>query len=273
MPEGPEVKTVARTLSQHLVGQTLGDLWHSPLKLRRFPNYEALKKLKNTLVDGVDCYGKILFIYSNNKPVIMAQLGMTGQLKVENTGQTVAPHTHIRWGITGTKKELRYVDPRRFGLVDICSQGDQKALINKLGPDPFHLINQQRSEIITSIKRSARSIKDILLDQSVVVGVGNIYASEALFLASINPARLGCELAEKELETLLDAVVKVLHLAYENCGTSFSNYVDGSGKKGNNLDFLKVFMREHEPCLTCAQAISRIKQSGRSTFYCTCCQK
>lgn len=117
-----------------------------------------------------------------------------------------------------------------------------------------------------------RAIKERLLDQSVIAGVGNIYASEALFTANIHPERPASAILDHEYKKLLLAIIDTLHRAYENQGTTFSNYVDGSGKKGNNQVFLQVFQREALPCSCCHTAIKRIKQGGRSTFFCPHCQ-
>lgn len=272
MPEGPEVKTVARTLAENLVGEKFGALWHSHHKLRKAVDYDAFKRLENQSIDEITCYGKILFFSSQKKPVLMAQLGMTGQLTVNNIDDPLKDHTHIRWQIIGQKKEIRYVDPRRFGLVDVCDEKARESILKKLGPDPFTMNDDARPKLIASMKKSTRPIKEILLDQSMIVGVGNIYASEALFVAKIDPKKRGSDISEPEYQKLISAVIDILFLAYQNCGTTFSNYVDGSGKKGDNLQFLKVFQKEGEPCPKCQSLILRIKQSGRSTFYCQKCQ-
>lgn len=273
MPEGPEVRTVARTIASEIVGKKLGCFWYSNQQLRREINSDALRLLENTEVDKVSCYGKVLFIHSKNEPIVMAQLGMTGQLVVTNTDQPLPLHTHIRWPLFGMRKEIRYIDPRRFGVFDVCDENKRQAILNKLGPDPFIMEKKDHLPLIKNMKRSTRVIKEVLLDQSVIAGVGNIYASEALFLSKIDPIKRACDVSDVEYKKLIAAVIDVLQRAYENCGTTFSNYVDGSGKKGDNLQFLHVFQREGEPCKVCSIKISRIKQGGRSTFYCENCQK
>src|SRR5579871_530639 len=236
MPEGPEVKTVARTLACEMVGHELGELWHSHHRLRAAVDYSLLRRVENTVVDGVSAYGKVLFISVDQKPAIMAQLGMTGQLTVTSTKTPVLTHTHLRWPLKDTGRELRYVDPRRFGLIAPCDEEQKEAIINRLGPDPFLMTDNDYTSVIEAMRRSRRVIKDILLEQSIIVGVGNIYASEALFLAKINPSRAGSDISISEYQGLIKAVVVVLTQALKNCGTTFSNYVDGSGKKGDNLD-------------------------------------
>lgn len=273
MPEGPEVKTVARTLADALVGQTLGELWHSPHRLRKEPDYKGLAQLKHKTVSEVVSYGKVLFITADKKPALLAQLGMTGQLMVTDSHAPVAPHTHVRWSLAHCEKELRYVDPRRFGLIDICDEATKKAVLKRLGPDPFSLKKSDYDPLIAAIKKSHRAIKEVLLDQAVIAGVGNIYAAEALFLARINPTMSAASISNPALSRLIDAIIEVMELGYKNCGTSFSNYVDGSGNKGNNINFVKVFQKQGQPCPACKTPITRIKQGGRSTFFCPTCQK
>lgn len=264
---------MARTLAQQLVGRRLGTLWHSHKRLRREVDYSGLKGLEGKGVSQVVCYGKVLFIHVDEKPAMVAQLGMTGQLAVVPTDTPIALHTHVRWPLKDKAQELRYVDPRRFGLIDVCDEKGMASIIEALGPDPFSMDAHQKSSIISSIQRSHRNVKEVLLDQRVMAGVGNIYASEALFLAKIDPKRRGADLSTQECGRLVEAVITVLESAYKNCGTTFSNYVDGSGNKGNNLAFLQVFQRHQEPCPVCRKEILRIKQGGRSTFYCDRCQK
>jgi len=273
MPEGPEVKTVARTLDQQLKNMRLGNFWHSDYKLRREVNYQDIKKLENRVISSVTCYGKILFINSEEKPILLTQLGMTGRLTVEEKTSPLQAHTHIRWDLLDTSRELRYVDPRRFGLFEACDQETKKNILNKLGPDLFNLDTKQIPELIARMQASKRAIKEILLDQNILVGVGNIYASEALFLAKINPQRLGCDISNKLYKILIKSAQQVLELAYKNSGTTFSSYVDAFGTEGKNLDFLQVFQRTNQACYVCSTPIVRITQSNRSTFYCEVCQK
>jgi formamidopyrimidine-DNA glycosylase len=272
MPEGPEVKTVAKTLAHNLVGKHLGVLWHSSLRLRGESHYDRLKLLEQRIISAVESYGKVLFISVNNKPSIMAQLGMTGQLKVEKKDAPLMPHTHVRWELLQSPFEIRYVDPRRFGLFAACDDKKRQEIITRLGPDPFNLSALQEKEIISRMAKSKRVIKQVLLDQAVIAGVGNIYASEALFLAHINPLTRACDINNNNYKKLIKNIIHVLQLAYSNSGTSFSNYVDGTGVKGNNLGFLKVFQRHLKPCFSCQRTIQRITQGGRSSFYCPRCQ-
>ncbi len=273
MPEGPEVKKIAHTLNLSLKNNCLGELWLSGLKLRKEINTTMLKSRQNMTVTSVDCYGKVLFIHTNKQPILMAQMGMTGQLIIEDQSALLKPHTHVRWQIKNTSKELRYIDIRRFGLIDSCDEAKKTQILSKLGPDPFELDKAGFTKITNSFKKSAKSIKEVLLDQKVLVGVGNIYASEALFNSHINPFAKACDLSAVQAKKLIDSVISILKKAFLNGGTTFSDYVDGDNKKGKNQQFLQVFKREQEPCFICHTNILRIKQSGRSTFFCPSCQE
>ncbi len=271
MPEGPEVKTVAITLSKELTGISFGKLWRSDYQLRAPVSIDALARLEGAIIDAIECHGKMMFAVSEGKTILLFQLGMTGQLIVSDKDAPKKPHTHLCWQLSNGK-ELRYIDPRRFGLVAPCDDEHRKTLTKKLGPDPFTMNDAIVPIVTASIQSSSRAIKEVILDQSMIAGVGNIYASEALFLAKIHPEIKASSLSKKEIAKLIDAIVHILKEAYKNAGTTFSNYVDGMGNKGNNQAFLKVFKREGKPCVECQSLIQRIKQSGRSTFFCGTCQ-
>lgn len=272
MPEGPEVKTISMNLNEALKGQTLEQLWHANVSLRKPFNPIELKKREHSFINQVSAYGKVLFIHSEEKPILLVQLGMTGQLKVENKDKEPLPHTHVRWGLKNSPLELRYTDPRRFGLFMECDENKKNDIINNLGPDPFNMSQKDINIAIKNMQKSSRSIKEVLLDQKVITGVGNIYAAESLFLAKINPETEACNIGEEKYLLLINAIIKVLQKAFQNGGTTFSDYVDGFGQKGQNQNFLLVFKREGEPCFSCQTRIIRIKQGGRSTFFCPTCQ-
>lgn len=271
MPEGPEVKTVATTLSKELSGLSFGKLWRSDYQLRAPVSIDALVHLEGAIIDAVECHGKMMFVVSEGKTILLFQLGMTGQLIVSDKDVPKKPHTHLCWQLSNGK-ELRYIDPRRFGLIAPCDDVYRKTLTNKLGPDPFTMTDAVVPMLTASIQSSSRAIKEVILDQSMIAGVGNIYASEALFLAKIHPEKRASSLSTKDIIKLINAIIHVLNEAYKNSGTTFSSYVDGKGNKGKNQTFLKVFKREAKPCVECQSLIQRIKQGGRSTFFCARCQ-
>lgn len=273
MPEGPEVRTIAKTLKAELVGHSLGCVWQSGMRFRKSCPLDELKMLEGTTIDDVSSYGKVLFIESAQKPIVSAQLGMTGQLTIARQDAPVAKHTHLRWELNKSPFEIRYVDPRRFGLIDYCNEKKHSEILARLGPDPFLLKKPDYQKLIARMRASAREIKAVLLDQNVLVGVGNIYASESLFLSRIHPKTRALDISEAKYYALIDAVIEVLEMAYNNGGTTFSDFVDGTGKKGRNINYLQVFMRSGQPCHTCGHKIQSIKQSGRSSFFCAKCQE
>ncbi len=274
MPEGPEVETIKVTLEPLLVGQTVTTVFTSGKSLRSPLIIQDLKLLCGKKITRVNRHGKLLWLLFGEKLNLLFRLGMTGKLIVEASDKIQAPHTHLVLSLQNNHREFRYVDTRRFGEILLCS--DQTVLsgeLKKMGPDPLSWTAQQQLIIAERINKSKRAIKEILLDQNILAGVGNIYASESLFDAHISPMKKGQELTTQQVKQLLKSILKILKIAVKNCGTSFSDYVDGQGEKGQNINYLKVFQRLGFACPNCQTKISKCTQGGRSTFYCAKCQK
>lgn len=272
MPEGPEVRVIAHSLKNTLCGQMLHNFWRSDKSLRKPIDEAKLIALENKYINDVISYGKVLFIYINNEPKIKIQLGMSGKLVISDKKAVLLPHTHIIWPLKDHHQELRYIDARRFGLFSACDSKDYAQTMHHLGPDPFLFNKAHYQAIIKQAKKSHRSIKAILLDQTMIAGVGNIYAAEALFLAGIHPESKACNLSNEQYHSLLDAVVKVMQQSFHHGGTSFASYVNAQGQKGSHINFVNVFKREAKPCLACGTLIKKITQHGRSTCFCPKCQ-
>lgn len=273
MPEGPEVETVRRTLEPLLVGETIDSVWLSTHSLRISAKLADFAPVLQQKIVSLHRHGKLLWILCANKSGMMIRLGMTGQAIVTEKSTAVAKHTHVKFDCKGKEKQFRYIDPRRFGSVNPFT--DEKALqqeLAKIGPDPIVWNDKQKLIFIENIRKTQREIKVALLDQQIIASVGNIYASEALFLAQISPFAVSNHLDDKALMALADAVEGVLRRAVANRGTSFSDYVDGTGQRGENQLHLSVFQREGEACRRCTGTIERAVQGGRSTFYCVSCQ-
>lgn len=274
MPEGPEVETVKRSLEPRVVGRRLGEAWVSPYALRRRVEERALSRLVGRKIVALGRHGKLLWLDVEGGGGLMVRLGMTGRLLVEKKRAPRHPHTHVVFSLDEGASELRYVDVRRFGeVVPFASRRDLDEERARMGPDPLTWTEEERQVVIERLKRTTRSLKDALLDQTLVAGVGNIYASEACFEARLLPTRRGARVAKKDLDRLTQAVRVVLERAVQHCGTTFSSFVDGSGRPGGNLAHLKVFMREKERCVRCGGTVRRIVQGGRSTFLCRGCQR
>jgi formamidopyrimidine-DNA glycosylase len=285
MPEGPEVETVRQSLVDRVVGATLGRPWVSRQRLRTPVTSKTLAFLDGARVVSFLRKGKTLVVGvvpvatapdASSAPAsagVFVRLGMTGRLLIEPARQRPALHTHVRIPLAGTGTELRFVDPRRFGEVvpwrSLDARDDELA---RLGPDGLSLSADDRAAVAAALRATQRSIKDALLDQRVVAGVGNIYAAEACFVARLSPLRAGASLADAEADRLVRAVEDVLAQGLKNRGTSFSDYVDGDGRQGDNAAALHVFGRQGEACRVCARTIERIVQGARSTFFCPRCQ-
>lgn len=273
MPEGPEVETVRRTLLPLVVGARLGRARVSKFALRTAITARDLAFLEGAVVDDVGRHGKLLWLRCGDAGLCV-RLGMTGRLTVELKRTTALKHTHVRIPLNDDSRELRFCDPRRFGEVvpfsSLTALDDERA---RMGPDGITLDDVGRMRVAETLQRTNRSVKDALLDQRVIAGVGNIYASEACFIASIDPTRSGSSLSDNEAAALVRAAETALHTGVKNRGTSFSDYVDADGQRGDNAQALLVFQREGEACGRCGAAIERFVQGARSTFWCSSCQR
>jgi formamidopyrimidine-DNA glycosylase len=203
---------------------------------------------------------------------LLVHLGMSGRFRLVTGREAAPPHTHFVMQLDGGR-QLRFTDPRRFGQVDLVRAGEEQAhpSLAVLGRDPIveqvdgaWLYEQARGRAVT--------LKSFLLDQSVLAGVGNIYASEALWIAKLRPSRRTGRLDPAAARTLAKAVRTVLEHALDKGGTSLKDFVDADGREGDNYDYLKVYGREGEPCPRCRTAIRRSVIQGRATFFCPTCQ-
>jgi formamidopyrimidine-DNA glycosylase len=195
---------------------------------------------------------------------------MTGQFTVCPTSAPVPDHTHFRFDLdNGT--ELRYRDVRRFGSVEWFPPGTdvEQHLGEKLGPEPFDLPSQSFRDIV---RKSKRTLKAILLDQSVVAGVGNIYADEALFRAKLHPEKLGINLTNAECDRLRKAVESVLTRAIDRRGSTIRDYIGGAGLRGGFQNEFAVYRRDGQECLKCGAVIHVTRVAGRSSHFCPRCQ-
>lgn len=276
MPELPEVETVRRDLEPALAGTRVTAVWTSgkPLRLLRPVDAAALARAAvGHRVEAVRRRAKYLLVDLDGDDSVVVHLGMSGQLRVM-PGATPRPaHTHVALALDGGR-ELRFIDPRRFGLVAVVRRGDEEALpeLAILGRDP--LAPALDGAALHAMTRGARcAIKSFLLDQRRVAGVGNIYACEALFEARIHPGTLAGRLSRARAEALAAAVVRVLERGIANRGTTLRDYVDVAGEAGANQRELRVYGREGEACpRRDGGRIRRVTTQARGTFYCPRCQ-
>ncbi len=274
MPELPEVETIRRGLAPQLVGRAITDVRVRQPRLREMVDTRSLKReAVDRAITAVDRRAKYLLFRLHPDRVLIIHLGMTGRLSVGPPVREDALHDHLIFGL-GEDLELRFNDARRFGMCFITTDGQLAAhpRMHHLGPEPL-------SPVFTAdylrerARDSRRPVKNFLMDATIVVGVGNIYASECLYLARIRPTREVGRLRPMHWARIRDAVRQVLQTAIEHRGTTLSDYVDSEGREGDFQNQLLVYGREGETCERDRRRIKRIVQAGRSSYYCPGCQR
>jgi formamidopyrimidine-DNA glycosylase len=272
MPELPEVETVRRGLAQWVVGRTISsvDVLH-PRAVRRHlagaDDFAAL--LAGRTLEAALRRGKYLWLPLDSGDALVAHLGMSGQLLVENADAPDELHLRVRVRFEGGDPELRFVDQRTFGGLSVAAGG--AALpnsLNHIGRDPLDPEFDPEA-FVSSLRRKRTGVKRALLDQSLISGIGNIYADEALWIAKVHWARPTENMPRPLVRTLLEAVQQVLQAAVDAGGTSFDAlYVNVNGQSGYFDRSLHVYGREGEPCDRCGTPIRRSKFMGRSSYWC-----
>ena len=272
MPELPEVETVRRTLAP-AVGGRIASVWTSGMGLHmaRRPPRAKLQKLVGARITTVRRHGKYLLLDTDHAASILVHLGMTGRLRIHGAADPRAPHTHVVLGLD--RGELRFVDARRFGQVDVVAHGEERAhpALAVLGPDALDEA-LDGAAVLAAARDKRTTLKAFVLDQSVIAGVGNIYASEALWRAKLSPTTRTHTLTARAARRLAGAIREVLERALENGGTTFSDFVAADGKAGENAEYLWVYDRAGQPCRRCRTPIERTVLQGRATYYCPTCQ-
>jgi formamidopyrimidine-DNA glycosylase len=271
MPELPEVETVVRDLRPLLVGRVITKITVGRKALRRKWSRDWELTIPGRRVAAIDRRGKWILVDLEG-PWLLVHLGMTGQFTVVPADSTREAHTHIVFRLNDAN-ELRFRDVRRFGSVSVYPNHDALAahfVDSNLGPEPFDIDAARWRE---SLRSTRRNLKAILLDQTIVAGVGNIYADESLFEARLHPKLLGNQVRPKQADVLRTAIVNVLTRAIERRGSSIRDYIGGSGLKGQMQDEFRVYGRTGEPCLRCKQPIEKMTLAGRSTHFCPRCQR
>ncbi len=271
MPELPEAETIVRDLSPKIGGLRIesSELLYPPLlkDAAKHPVDEIIGKR----ILSVNRRGKMILLDCSDGLTLLFHLKMTGRLLFCSRSSPRDKHLHFILRFEGVKSELRFRDIRKFGYIrclptqDACLTGG----LPRLGPEPLDIDLNSFSRIFRG--RRAR-IKGLLLDQSFIAGIGNIYADEILHRARIHPAIPASELDGKKRRTLWRAMRAVLSNAIESRGTSIQDYADTEGRRGRFQNFLQVYGREGGSCRICGERIERLRLGGRSTFFCPCCQ-
>lgn len=269
MPELPEVETTRRGIEPYLLKQTIADIAIFDRRLR-WPIPDSVKTLQGETVIAVNRRGKYILIQVASGTAII-HLGMSGSLRVCTSAEPRRKHDHFQIR-TKAGSIIRYHDPRRFGcLLWQARDAEEHMLLSKLGPEPlsddFH-----SAHLFKATRRRQVAIKNLIMNSQIVVGVGNIYASESLFLSGIRPGRAAKRITRKECGKLVQTIKHVLDNSIRQGGTTLRDFVNSDGNPGYFAQSLHVYGREGEPCLTCGKAIRLRVLGQRSTFYCSQCQ-
>lgn len=291
MPELPEVQTIVSELDRKLKSKIIGTADVFAEKSVNLPGKKFQTALVGAKVSGVSRRAKMIIISLSGNKYILVHLKMTGQLIFQSKSSkgrpTVGGHPHVA-GLVGLPNKFTRVaigfnggaklffnDIRRFGWMRLVDKAELDKAVSKYGIEPLgeEFVFKSFDAILEKFPK--RKIKQIMLDQSLIAGVGNIYADESCFLAGIMPNRTAGSLSLEERKKLFKAIPKVLNLSISKGGTSADTYIRTDGSKGSMVDFLNVYKREGEICKSknCRGTIRRMKQNGRGTHYCEGCQK
>ena len=272
MPELPEVETVKRGLEEILdfSDSCITKVQYSNKRLRNQSSKKEARQIVGQKITGVFRKAKYLF-FKLEDSVVLSHLGMTGSWRIEKDKRK---HDHVRISLSDGRV-LTYHDARRFGMFNILEidSWEQDPRVSQLGPDPVIDAHFDGEYLFIGTRKKQTSIKAMIMNQNFVVGVGNIYASEALYLAGIHPKMRACSLSKKQANLLADAIEKVLLAAIEAGGTTISDFKQAGGSSGYFQTQLLVYGRDKEACHFCNTAIRNQAIVGRNSFWCPKCQK
>jgi len=268
MPELPEVETTKRGISPHAIGYKIEKVIVRNNKLRWPVDQKALNLLKGRKIFACTRRGKYLEL-KTDKGNILIHLGMSGSLRII-TNEEVGKHDHVDI-VLSNGKSIRYNDPRRFGCVVVNREGDEHRLLANLGVEP--LSDDFDNEFLFQKSRKRNMpVKAFIMNGQIVVGVGNIYAQEALFNSGIHPNRPASKVSKKRYLVLTQNIRTVLNEAIKAGGSSLKDFTGADGKPGYFQQTLKVYGRKDEPCVSCNKKLKQIIIGQRSTVFCSRCQ-
>ncbi len=272
MPELPEVETVRAGLEKHVVGKKISAVKQLHPRALRSDSLNKLSIFKGAKIKSVKRRGKFMWLEFDRPEVLVAHLGMSGQFKIQKSGSEYEKHLRANFELSNGN-EMRFIDQRTFGWLCVDQlDGDVPNVVSHIAPDLFDK-SLNKKEIVAKILKKRGQIKKVILDQSVVSGIGNIYADEALWYAQIHPETIAEELSSTQALNILTAAQKVMARALKAGGTSFDElYINVNGESGYFERSLAVYGREGEPCRRCGQEISRIAFANRSSRFCPACQ-
>jgi len=266
MPELPEVETIKRELEKAILGKKITKVYVYHPKVIREPSVEKFKKgLTGATIKNILRKAKVLILELSNGKSLVIHLKMTGQLVYPGNGKVSRASFHLSDG-----KILDFNDQRLFAELRLLDDWRSLKFIQGLGPEPFAIDLGQFKEMLAKKKTK---IKPLLLDQTFISGIGNLYAAEVLFRARVHPERPAFSLSDKEGRLLFKEIKNTLTEAIQHKGSSVDQYVQVSGQPGDYVKYHKVYDRKDKPCLVCKTPIQRIALGSRGTYFCPKCQR
>ena len=265
MPELPEVRTVAKVLKKNLINKKITDIKIIYPKIIEPDSLDFNNLIGKTLTD-INTKGKFL-IFTFEDLYLVSHLRMEGKYFIKSLDDKIEKHEHIIFEFGDIS--VRYHDTRKFGRMMLTKNLNNYNSLAKLGKEPFDITKE---ELHNNLK-SSLPIKELLLDQSIMSGLGNIYVNEVLFASKISPLKSGVNITLNECQSIIDNSISILNKAIDNGGTTIKSYTSSLGVTGNYQNYLMVHKKEKEKCQVCGSAILNIKVGGRSTYYCPKCQK
>jgi formamidopyrimidine-DNA glycosylase len=274
MPELPEVETIVADLRPHLVGRTIVQCDLRFPSLVRHPEPELfVDSIVGLTIETLGRRGKYILAGLQGGAQLVIHLGMSGQLRLVDAQAPLLNHTHVILGLDDGH-ELRYRDPRRFGRLLLGTEASLIAAgrMPRLGPEPIDA-DFGADDLYVRLRRRRAPVKAVLLDQTTIAGVGNIYADESLHRARLRPDRAASSLSRMSVRRLHEALREALQIAIQNRGSSVDSYRDAWGEVGGQQEQLQVYGRAGEPCYRCGRPLSLIRIAGRSSVFCRRCQR
>ncbi len=268
MPELPEVETVRRSLLS-IVGARIATVEVRERRLRQTVAPDFASRLTGRVIHGIERRGKYLVFQLSADEGLLIHLGMSGALLLQPAGTPAVTHDHVALRLSDDR-QVTFNDPRRFGLMRV-GRADEFVELGNVGPDPLS-DTFSLSDLLALARGRKKPVKNLLMDQRALGGIGNIYANEILFRAGIRPGRQARRLTRAELRRIFDATRVILRSAIQLGGSSISDYRDGDGRPGYFQLRLKVYDRAGKPCVRCRTPVRRAVHAGRSSFYCPVCQ-
>ncbi|MCP4336345.1 MAG: bifunctional DNA-formamidopyrimidine glycosylase/DNA-(apurinic or apyrimidinic site) lyase [Mycoplasma sp.] len=272
MPEMPEVRTVSSDMNKLIKGKTIKKVlvFNEKIVKDNTPS-EFIKFLEGEKILNISNIGKWIVTELTNEKIYLSHLRMTGRYNLHDKKHELGKHTHISF-IFNDGAELTFEDPRRFATAHIRNKKDlwkTKPIIT-LGPEPDL---KQVDYFFKKINKSRRPIKTLVLDQTIILGYGNIYVDESLWMSNIHPLTKGNQITKLEAKNILEIGKKIMDKSTKLGGSSISTYGSVNGKPGRYAEYIKVFRKNGKPCPNCKNIIKKIRVGGRGTHFCPNCQK